>query len=185
MLHRHVGVGHKDIECYEHARHQHIGRQVNQETQERSQHQIVGERICHRCHEDGNTRGHHDDDGEAEEHGQIVSEGAKQTSGLRHLPYFIESILHIAHQHQHRVEHKQQTDAQEHPTLRMHQITVHETDNDFSCLRLRRQRLTKPHLDILAETEASCNSEHHSQYGHDSQQRTVRQSRRLLHHTLR
>ena len=55
----------------------------------------IGHGIGDRRHEDGDTRSDHNEDGEHEEHRQIVGKGAENAAGLGDLPDFIERILDI------------------------------------------------------------------------------------------
>ena len=105
-LHLYVCIGHKDVEGNEHTRHQHIRDEVYQKADGRSQQQEVWHRVGNSRHEDGDTRGYHDDDGKHEEHSQIVSKRAEDATRLLHLPDGIKRVFHIAHQHQHGIEHE-------------------------------------------------------------------------------
>ena len=133
----HMGVRHEDIQPNEHSRHQDVWDTVYQETHGRPQQQEVGQGVGNSGHEDGDTRRQDDDDGEAEKHGQIVGEGAKEGARFLHLPYLIERLFHVADQHQHRIEHKQQTNAEEDTALGVYQIAVDKADDNLSSLWLR------------------------------------------------
>ena len=179
-----AGVGHKDIEADKHSRHEHIGQEGYEQAYERAQQQQVRHGVGHGGHEYRDTRREDDDDGKEEEHGQVVGKGPEDASGLLDLPYLVEGILDVAHQHEYRVEHEYQSDAQENTALRVAQVTVDEADDDVSCLGLRLEGISKPHLNILVVTETTRYGKDDGQYGHDGQQRAVGQGCSLLHDAL-
>ena len=93
----HLRVRHKDVERNEHARHQHVRQQVNQQSDKRPQQQEVWHRVGYCRHEYRDTRGQHDDNGKQEEHGQIVGKRTENTPRFLNLPYLVKRILDIAY----------------------------------------------------------------------------------------
>ena len=176
-----MSVGHKDVESDKHSRHQHIWQQVYQPSYRNTQHLVVSHRVCCGGDKDGETGSYHYKYWEDKENRQIVGKGAKHGTRPLHLPYLVERFLDVAHQHQYRVEHKHQTDAEEDAALGMNQVAVHEANNDVGCLRLRLQGIAKPHLYIFIIAEATSYGKHHSQDGNDGQQRGISQGRSSRH----
>ena len=64
----------------------------------------------------------------------------------------------------------------------MHQIAVDEPDDDIGHLRLRLQCLTKPHLNIYAETETTGYGEYNGKNRDNGQQGAVCQCCCSGHH---
>ena len=139
-------------------------------------------RVRHRRHEDGDAHRDDDDDGKEEEHGQVVRQRAHDRPRVAHLPDLVEGLLDIVHQHQHRIEHKDKSHAEEDAALRMYQITVHEAHDDISGLWLCRHHVTEPDLYVFIIAEATGDGKDHGEDGHDGQQRGISQGSRLCHH---
>ena len=163
-------IGHIHVEDDKQDRQQQGGRHVEQLTDHRSQHHEILDFIGKGGHHDGKTHRHDDDDGKQQEHGEIVGQGAHDRARIVHLPNLIESLLNVIHQHQHGIEHEDQTDTEEDTTLDMYQITVHKTHNDIGRLRLRRQGIEEPDFDIFVIAEPTGDGKHHSQDGNQGQQ---------------
>ena len=166
-------IGHIHIEDDEEQRHQHTWRETDQLVDDWLQQDEVLHLASHRLHKNGKTCRNDDDDGEQEEHGQIVSKRADNGSRIIHLPDLVKRLFHIVDQHQDSIEHKDQSHAEEDAALGMYQIAVDETDDCISHLRLGSKQLAEPHLYIFVIAEAPCDGKHHSEHGHNGQQRRV------------
>ena len=160
-------IGHEDVEAYEHQRHQHVRKEVDEQTQRWRQQFERREFAGHGGHKERETRGEHNQDGAEQHHGQIISESAEDAARLLHMPDAIEGALHIAHQHQHRIEHEHKTEADENATLGVEQITVDKADDDLGRLGLRLEGVEKPDLNVLVVAETAGDGKHHGQDGHD------------------
>ena len=132
----HMRIRHEDVECHEHARHQHVRYQVYQKAHQRAQQQEIRHVVGYRREEDSDTRSDDQNERKEEKHRQVVGEGAENAARLLHLPDFVERVFHAAHQHQHRVEHEEQTDSQEDAALGVDEVAVDEVNDDVGCLRL-------------------------------------------------
>ena len=96
----------------------------------------------------------------------------------------VEGLLDIVHQHEHGVEHEDQSDAEEDAALGVDKIAVDEADDGICRLRLRREGVAEPYLDVFVIAETSCNSENYRHDRYECQKCGIRQRRRLSHHTL-
>ena len=132
----------------------------------------------------GETRRDHDEDGKHEEGRQVIGKRADDRSRIAQLPDMIERLLHIVHQHQHGIEHENQTDTQEDTALGVYQIAVDKADDRLCRLRLRLECVAKPDLDVFVIAETPRNGEDHRDDGDKSQECGISQRRRLGHDTL-
>ncbi len=66
----------------------------------------------------------------------------------------------------------------------MHEVSVHEIDDNLGGLGLRLQRIAEPNLDILVVAEPSGYGKHHGEYRHNGKQGGVGEGCGFAHHAL-
>ena len=143
------GVGHEDIEANKNGRHQNVGHHRDKQTHHRTDDNVFLNVAGESGHHNRHARRDNDDDGYEEEHGQIVCHGAKQTAWMLHLPDFVEGFLDVADEHQHGEEHEKQSDAKKDSAFGVHQVRVDKADDGIGGLRLARECVSKPNLNVF------------------------------------
>ena len=177
-------VGHVDIKSDEEQRQQEIRCEVEQMAHQGTQ--IFKMAHLRRKGRDIERQTDGDDEQyrEEQEHRQIVGEGTDDGSRVAHLPDVVEGLLDIVHQHEHGVEHEDQSDAEEDAALGVDEIAVDEADDGICRLRLRREGVAEPYLDVFVIAETSGNGKDHRHNGDKSQECGIRERRGLSHHAL-
>ena len=182
--HLHLCVGHEEVERNEHARHDGVGHELQEELRQRTDNHRVLNLLEDSGEEDAYTRRDNYHYRHKQKHRRVVGDGAEYAARLLHLPDVVERALDVADKHHHGEEHEQQADAEEESALGVYEVGVDEADNYLRHLRLAGERLSEPQFDILVEAEAARYAEHHGEDGHDGEQRRVGEGCRRTRYAL-
>ena len=177
-------IGHIDEEQHEEQRHEQEGGHVEQQANGRGQQRETFHCIGDGGHEDGESHRHEDDDRADEEHGEVVDERPHEGTGIADTPDLVEGLLDIVDQHEHGVEHEEQSDAEEHAALGVDEVAIDEVDDEVGHLWLGGHHLAKPDLDVLVVAEPTGDGEDDGEDGDHRKERGVGEGGCLSRHPL-
>ena len=169
----HSRVGHECVQHGEDAGHDDGGHDVDAQFQQRADDIFFSHYLRHGCHPERHAGVNDNHDGQHEEHRHEVGEGPCQRTLGVCLPYIVEDVLDVARQHYDSPEHEDETEAEHYAALRVYEIRVDETDDDFHRLRLAVERRAEPRLDVFVVAETSRYGEYHRYDGHGGEESGV------------
>ena len=180
MAELHFRIGHENIQAREHEPCQGKRNQPDQEFAQGGQQGIVLHMLQGGAHIDGETAGHHQQQGNEQQHRRVVRDFAVHAPGFFHLPDAVEGDFQTVHQVQHRPKQQDEAHADEYAAFGFRQVGIDELQDDVHRFRLSAKGRHDLFPDDVVETESPRNGKDNGQNGDDGQQRAVGQCRSLV-----
>ena len=180
----HLGVGHEDVEAREHAPREHEGDEPYQELAQRGEQGKVVHVLQHGAHEDGKTAREYQQDGDEQQHGEVVGDAPVDAPRLLHLPDAVEGHLHVVDQVEHRPEQHDEAHADEDAVLRLRQVGVDDVQDGAARLVQAAEAGQNFMLDHIVEAEPAGDGKNHGQDGDEGKQGAVGQGGGLVGQTV-
>ena len=176
----HLRVGHEDVKAREHAPREHEGDEPYQELAQRGEQGEVFHILQHGAHEDGKTAREHQQDGDEQQHGEVVGDAPVDAPRLLHLPDAVEGHLHVVDQVEHRPEQHDEAHADEDAVLRLRQVGVDDVHD--GAARLVQATEAGGYLVFyhVVEAEPAGDGKNHGQDGDEGKQGAVGQGGGLV-----